>query len=74
MAQYHNTEQQIVTDLASWRTTTDPVVMPVALAGQNSQIFNPAFDVNGRATVTMPNGRFGQVTGVPDSVVVGGTL
>lgn len=68
------TNAQNITTLAAWRLATDSIQMPIAIAGQNSVLFDPVLDANFRPTVTVPNGRFGQVVGVPDSVVVGGTL
>ena len=74
MAVYSVLDAQIITNLPDWRTATDPVIMPTALAGQNSKILDPVLDVNHRPTVATGIGRFGEVIGVPDSVVVGGNL
>lgn len=68
------TEQQNLTTIAQWQAATDPVIMPTAIAGQNSQLLDPLYDVNFRATAILPAGRFGETIGVPDSVSVGSNL
>ena len=64
----------IFTTLAQWQVATHYYQMPIAGSDLNGSMFNPVLDVNGRPTVTVPLGRFGLISGVPDSITVGGTL